>query len=60
MWQIALVQGPNITFYGASSSKRENKGEFSTAISYMLSAGWEPFSAGENNLVVVWFRRRVE
>ena len=37
MWQLAMVQGPNITFFAAEGSKRENKGEHAAAISF--SAG---------------------
>lgn len=60
MWQLALVQGPNVTMYSHTGDiKRENMGEFQKALAYMLSNGWEPFSAGETNLVVIWFRRRV-
>jgi len=59
MWQLALVQGPNITFWAGEGSKRENKGEFNTAVQFLLANGWEPMSGGDNNLVVVWFRKRI-
>lgn len=61
MWALASVQGPNITMYGpqAGQVQKENKGEFAAAINFMLSNGWEPMSAGDQNLVVVWFRKRV-
>jgi len=59
MWQLAMVQGPNITFWAAEGTKRENKGEHAAAISFMLANGWEPMSGGDTNLVVVWFRKRI-
>jgi hypothetical protein len=60
MWQLAVVQGPNITIYGADGNmQRHNAGEFQKALGMMLQQGWEPFGAGDSNLVVVWFRKKV-
>ncbi len=58
MWMLGCVQGPNVTLYSAQGSKRENMGEFAKAVAWMLHNGWEPMSAGDSNLVVVWFRKQ--
>ena len=59
MWQLALVQGPGVTVFGAGGSQRQNFSDFGTAVAALLKDGWEPFSADSHNLVVVWFRKRV-
>jgi hypothetical protein len=58
MWKLAVVQGPNVTYYEAAGSQRKSFQDFQTAISAMLKDGWEPFSADSGNTVMVWFRMK--
>ena len=60
MWRLALVQGPNITFFEQNGPQRKNFNDFAAAVAALLKDGWEPFGADSNNTVVVWFRKKVE
>jgi hypothetical protein len=59
MWKLALVQGPNVTYFDASGTQRKSFSDFPTAVAAMLKDGWEPFAADSGNTVLVWFRLRV-
>ncbi|HLY27353.1 MAG TPA: hypothetical protein VKQ72_13505 [Aggregatilineales bacterium] len=58
MWKLAVVQGPNVTYYEASGTQRKSFSDFATAVSAMLKDGWEPFSADSGNTVLIWFRMK--
>jgi len=59
MWKLAVVQGPNVTFYEANGSQRKSFPDFATAVAAMLKDGWEPFSADSANTVLIWFRMKM-
>ena len=59
MWKLALVQGPNVTYFDANGTQRKSFPNFGDAVAALLKEGWEPFSADSGNLVLVWFRFRV-
>lgn len=59
MWLLARVQGPGITIFTPQGSQRKNMADFDTAVGALLQDGWEPFGADSNNVVLVWFRKRV-
>jgi hypothetical protein len=59
MWLLARVQGPGVTIFTPSGSQRKNFNDFDAAVAAILQDGWEPFGADSNNVVLVWFRKRV-
>lgn len=59
MWKLALVQGPNVSYFDASGMQRKQFSDFQQAVAAMLKEGWEPFSADSGNTVMVWFRIRI-
>jgi hypothetical protein len=59
MWKLALVQGPNVTFFDASGVQRKSFTDFPTAVAAVLKDGYEPFGADSVNTVLIWFRLRV-
>ncbi len=59
MWKLALVQGPNVTYFDGSGSQRKSFPDFAAAVASLLKEGWEPFSADSGNVVLVWFRFRL-
>ncbi len=59
MWKLALVQGPNVTFFEAGGSQRKSFSDFPNAVAAMLKDGWEPFGADSANTVLIWFRMKI-